>query len=210
MRFLFAAFSLLCWASYTQAQSHTRQADTKAFENGLRQAGQNTQTLTGDFVQTKHIDVLSETIESAGKLYYKSQNLLRWEYTRPFVYLIVINNGKLTIKDEGSKNSFDLSNNKTFNKINELITKSLKGDAMLNHPDYKHELWEDNKEYLLKLFPQDKKTREFMQHIEIYFNKSDYQVRRVKMVETSGDYTDLVFKNRKINEPINERVFVVD
>jgi len=203
-------FLLLCclplglWAQYTKV------ADSQAFENKLRTATQNTQTLMSDFVQTKHIDVLSEDIVSTGRFVYKKDNLLRWEYQEPFVYLLVINRGKLTVKDERSKNAFDLSNNKTFNKINDLITKSLQGDAMLHNPDYRHELLEDSKEFLLKLYPEDKKTREFMQQIDIFFNKSDYQVKRIDMRETSGDYTRIVFKNRKINEPVSDKLFMVD
>lgn len=202
-------FSLILIAYSTHAQ-YSKVADVKAFETKLQASTQNIQTLTSDFVQTKHIDVLSEDIESSGRLVYKKQNLLRWEYSEPFDYLIVINNGKLTIKDEGSKNSFDLSGNKTFLKVNDMITQSLQGGAMLHHPDYKYELLESSSEFLLKLYPQDKKTQEFMRQIEVYFSKTDYQPKRMKMLETSGDFTNIVFKNRKLNETVSNSLFVVD
>lgn len=208
LRLLFSGAFLL--ATFALLAQHTRVSDSKPFEEKLKTSAQNIQTLSSDFTQTKHVDVLSEDIESSGHFVYKKQNLLRWEYTEPFVYLIVLNNGKLSIKDEKNTNTFDLSSNKTFKKINEMITQSLQGSGMLSNPEYKHELYEDSKEYLLKLYPQDKKTQEFMKQIEIYFSKTDYQPKRLKMLETSGDFTTIVFKNRKINETVADRLFTVD
>ena len=55
----------------------------------------NTLSIESDFVQEKNLQVLSEKIISKGHFTFKKENRLRWEYTSPSKYLIVINNQKI-------------------------------------------------------------------------------------------------------------------
>ena len=109
----------IAFLAYTNsfAQSFQPMKDSKDFQQKLHVIAAKTTTLQSDFVQIKHLDVLSEDIESNGKLFYKASNKLRWEYTTPLEYLIILKDGKVSIKDEGKVSSYDLSGNKTFQKI---------------------------------------------------------------------------------------------
>lgn len=71
----------------------------------------NTNTIMGDFVQTKHLDFLSNDIKSTGKLVFKFPDLIKWEYKTPFNYSVVFKNDKLFINDDGDKSKIDRSNN---------------------------------------------------------------------------------------------------
>lgn len=192
------------------AQNFTTMKDADAFQEKLRKEAKNTTSLQSEFTQIKHLDIMSEDIESEGKLYYKSENKLRWEYTSPIEYMIVMNNGKLTIKDDGKVSSYDLSGNKTFKKVNEMIVKSLQGDIVQQELDYKYEFKENKNLYLVTMYPKEKKVQEFMESIQIYFSKKDYSVSEVKMIEQSGDYTIMKFKNKKLNASISDKVFTLN
>lgn len=191
------------------AQGFKPLASSEALEQKLHEAAKNTKSLSSDFVQTKHLEVLSEAIVSEGKLYYKADQLLRWEYTDPLPYLIVLNQGKVSIKDDGKISSYDLSGNKTFQKVNEMVVRSIQGDLLVNEQDYRYEFAENKQQYRVMMYPKQDKVKEFMQRIEIYVSKKDYTVERVKMLEQSGDYTLMVFKNRTINATLSDQLFTV-
>jgi outer membrane lipoprotein carrier protein len=196
--------------STTFAQSFKTMKDSKAFQQKLHSIAAKTTSLQSDFVQIKHLDVLSEDIESNGKLSYKASNKLRWEYTTPLEYLIILKDGKVSIKDEGKVSSYDLSGNKTFQKINEMMIGSIQGDLLVNEADYNYEFKESSSNYLVIMYPKQKKVQEFMKSINIYFSKKDYSVEQVKMLEQSGDYTLMKFKNKKINASISDKTFNIN
>lgn len=204
--FLLVLFSY----SVSVAQSFTSMKDSETFQKELHSVAAKTSTLQSEFVQIKHLDVLSEDIESNGKLFYKASNNLRWEYTEPLAYLIVLKNGKVSIKDEGKVSSYDLSGNKTFQKINEMMIGSIQGDLLVNEADYSYEFKESSQSYLVVMTPKEKKVKAFMKSISIYFSKKDYAVEQVKMLEQSGDYTLMKFKNKKINATISDKVFSIN
>ena len=207
-----SVFFLAAFLIYTSsfAQSFQTMKDSKNFQQKLHSIAAKTTSLQSDFVQIKHLDVLSEDIESNGKLVYKANNKLRWEYTTPLEYLIILNGGKVSIKDEGKVSSYDLSGNKTFQKINEMMIGSIQGDLLVNEADYKYEFKENSSNYLVVMYPKEKKVQEFMKSINIYFSKKDYSVEQVKMLEQSGDYTLMKFKNKKINASISDKTFIIN
>lgn len=209
IRYLFFLAAFLIYNN-SFAQSFKPMKDSKDFQQKLHSIAAKTTSLQSDFVQIKHLDVLSEDIESNGKLVYKANNKLRWEYTTPLEYLIILKDGKVSIKDEGKVSSYDLSGNKTFQKINEMMIGSIQGDLLVNEADYTYEFKESSNSYLVVMYPKQKKVQEFMKSINIYFSKKDYSVEQVKMLEQSGDYTLMKFKNKKTNASISDKTFNIN
>lgn len=209
IRYLFFLTAFLIYNN-SFAQSFKTMKDSKDFQQKLHSIAAKTTSLQSDFVQIKHLDVLSEDIESNGKLVYKANNKLRWEYTAPLEYLIILKDGKVSIKDEGKVSSYDLSGNKTFQKINEMMIGSIQGDLLVNEADYNYEFKESSNSYLVVMYPKQKKVQEFMKSINIYFSKKDYSVEQVKMLEQSGDYTLMNFKNKKTNASISDKTFNIN
>lgn len=209
MKILYIILLLLTIGSI-QAQSFKPMKDHKVFEQKMQEVALQTETLQSDFVQIKHLDVLSEDIESDGYFCFKKKNMLRWEYTDPIEYLIVLKNGKLSIKDEGKVNSFDLTSNKTFQKVNEMVVQSVQGDVLAAGDDYTYAFFESSTQYLVKMQPKEKEVQSFLKGIEIYFSKKDYAVEQVKMLEQSGDYTQIKFKNKKVNAAISDKKFIIN
>lgn len=203
-------FYCLCCPLLGFSQSFKPMKDSKAFQKELHQVAAKTKALESNFTQIKHLDVLSEDIESTGRLVYKADNNLLWEYHAPLNYLIVLNQGKISIKDEGKVSSYDLSGNKTFEKVNEMIIGSIQGDLLLEEQDYRYEFKESSQQYLVELFPKQAKVKEFMQSIKVYFSKKDYSVQQLQMLEQSGDYTTITFSNKKINGNISDAVFRIN
>lgn len=191
-------------------QDYIELSDPETFVKAMRAAAKDTRSLTSDFKQIKHLDVLSEDAISTGRLIYREDKKLRWEYLSPFKYLIIMKDGKLYINDEGKSKTYNLSKNKTLNKINELITRSIKGELFERDMGYSQQFMENSKNYMVILSPLDQKTKQFMKEIHLTVSKKTMNVVSFKMIEKSGDFTQMVFNNKKINAPVPDDLFFVE
>ena len=112
------------------------------------------------------------------------------------------------IKDNGKVSKYDINSNKMFKSINEMMVNTVQGN-LLNNKDYKAKFYENDKFYLLELSPLQKGAKDFLKVIQLYINKVDYAVDKVKMIEPSDDYTSIDFTNRKTNQPIADEKFII-
>ncbi len=183
-------------------------ADIDAFKNNLTKMSASTGTITSDFIQEKNLSVLSEKIISKGKFYFKKENNIRWEYTEPYQYLIIISNNQLFTKDAKGQKQYDVQSNKMFQEMNKFITGCINGDILKNTKDYKIEYYENNRKYYVKLIPYSEKVKQMLNEVHIYFNRNDLSVDGIKMIEAEGDYTKIDFINKKINTDISVEKFV--
>ncbi|CAN5456425.1 hypothetical protein BH10BAC1_BH10BAC1_20810 [soil metagenome] len=182
--------------------------DTLAFKQKMEAQSKLITTLESDFIQEKYLSVMSEKIISKGHFQFKKVNMLRWEYNDPYKYLIAINKDKMFIKDNGKVSKYDINSNKMFKSINEMMVNTVQGN-LLNNKDYKAKFYENDKFYLLELTPTQKGAKDFLKVIQLYINKIDYAVDKVKMIEPSDDYTLIDFSNRKTNQPIADEKFII-
>jgi len=208
MKFLFSSLSLLCFLlnSYGQPVGFKAVKDTAAFRKEMESRSKTINTIESDFIQEKYLSVMSEKIISKGHFCFKKSNLLRWEYTDPYAYLIVINKDKMYIKDNGKVSKYDINSNKMFKGINDMMMNSVQGNLFTNK-DYKVQYFESEKQYLLELTPQQKGAKDFLKTIQLFVNKTDYGVVKVKMIEPGNDYTSIEFINRKTNQAIGDEKF---
>jgi len=182
--------------------------DTLAFKQKMEAQSKLVNTIESDFTQEKYLSVMSEKIITKGHFLFKKVNMLRWEYTTPLKYLIAINKDKMYIKDNGKVSKYDINSNKMFKSINEMMVNTVQGN-LLTSKDYKAKYYENEKFYLLELTPLQKGAKDFLKVIQLYIDKTDYAVVKVKMIEPSDDYTMIDFTNRKTNQPIGDEKFIV-
>jgi len=197
---------LYCLSSFSQS-SFKAIKDISFFKSKLAEMTEKTNTIKSDFIQEKNLSFLSEKIISKGLFYFKKENKIRWQYTEPFDYLIIINDDKIYIKDEDRESKYEMASNKIFKEINKIITGCVQGEILYNDKEYKIEYYENDNFYYVKLTPYSEKMKEFLSNINIYFNKKDFSVSKLEMIELSGDYTKIEFINKKLNEEIPDETF---
>jgi outer membrane lipoprotein-sorting protein len=185
----------------------TAMKDTTAFKNKLSQTSKNLKTLESDFIQEKHMDILTEASISKGHFSFKNGNLVRWEYTDPFKYIIIINDGKISVIDEKRTSSYDLTANSAFIEINSKLAGLINGDIVNSKSDFNINYLENEHLFLLKLKPISKGMKDYFKSIFVWFDKSDYTVAKIRMTELSGDFTEISFTGKKINQPIADDRF---
>jgi outer membrane lipoprotein-sorting protein len=202
--------AMLLWSFTAVAQTDfTPLASTAQLDAALTNAASEVQTIESDFVQTKYMEMLSENIVSKGKFSYKKANKIVLDYASPARYLIVINEQKIKIVSDGKKNIYALHANKMMSQVGSLLSACMTGNLHLLSTDYRLEYRENDAQYWIKVLPLGG-VKSYLQEIDIYLNKQDFSVDRLKMTEPTNDYTEYVFTNKKKNTPLDDEIFRVD
>ena len=200
-----AAFSALPFLLYAQEQKMTAY-EMAAFKKSVAAVAQTMHTMSTDFVQYKHLDFLSKDIETTGTMGFKSPAQLQWAYKKPYHYGIVFKNNKILIDDEGKKSKIDIGNSDVFSKINKLIVGSVSG-ALFDDQEFTVTYTKTPHQNIAVLSPKDAALKKYIRQIELTFDPQDATVVQVKLIESSADYTRIVFKNKVLNAKIDESVF---
>jgi outer membrane lipoprotein-sorting protein len=195
-------------SAFAQPKGYKAMKDTAFFKKAFNEKSKTINTNEADFIQEKYISVMTDKAISKGKFYYKKTNLMRWETLEPTHHSIVLNNGKMMLKDNSKVKTYDASSNKMFKGLNDMMLTTASGN-MLNSKEYTYYLFENEKYYLAELTPVQNTTKKFVKTIEVLVDKSDYTVSQIKMYEPSGDYIRLEFSNKKINLPIDSNIFIL-
>lgn len=210
-RQIFAAIFFILWINAAWAQApkgFTSINNTTSLQNTLSATAKSTQSIASDFNQVKHMKMLNDKVSSKGKFYFKKENRIRIEYTSPFQYLLVMNNGQIMVKDENKTNKINTRSSKTMQSVNNVMMDCMRG-TVFNNKDFSVKAFEAKGQYLLQLTPVNSSMKSLFARIDVYLEKSDNSVSKLVMNENGGDYTDMIFSNKKINTTIPDALFSV-
>ena len=180
-------------------------ANANALKEIVMKQAATTKALLADFVQTKHLDFLSNDIITKGKLAFKTPDLVKWEYVDPFRYSILFKDGTMYVDDEGNKSQMDMGSSKLFEQLNQLIVNSVKGD-MFQENEFEISYYKLGSDSEVHFVPKNKSLVKYIKAFQLVFNPKG-EVIQVKMIEPSDDYTLITFSNRIVNKPLPNAVF---
>ncbi len=207
IRKLLLPFLLLCFiCGYGQYAGYTPVVQLETFKKSFAAATAATVSIQSDFKQEKTLSMLSENIHSNGKFSYLRNDKIRMEYLQPYTYLMILNGGKIYIKDGQKENKISASSNKVFQQVNRILIDCVAG-SMIDNPDFKSRVFESNGFYLIELSPETKNLKELYKNINIVIDKKDFTASAIEMFELSGDKTIIRFLNKKINAAIPDSAF---
>lgn len=204
IKFFTILFSFIVTIGFAQEQKMSN-SEILNFKNEVTKETKNIKSLKTDFVQYKHMDFLSKDIETSGKMVFKAPNLLNWQYTKPYQYSIVFKNNKIYINDQGNKSTVD-AKSKMFEKINKLIVGSVSGN-MFDDNEFTITYFKTKDYNIAKLFPKTATIKKYIKEVNLFFPENESTVTQVKLIEPSGDYTKIVFKNKQVNAKIDDSAF---
>jgi outer membrane lipoprotein-sorting protein len=201
---------LLNLASAAFAQTGMKpMTDTTSFKTGLEKFSKATSSIQGEFVQEKKLKMLNDKVVSKGLLFFKKENKLRWEYSEPFSYIIAMNNGKVMMKDEGKVTRYDANSNKLFLELNDILVTCINGN-IFQSKKFSFHFMETEKYNAAEMTPLNATMKSFISTIILYFDKNDFTVSKVEMIEPSQNSTVITFKNKKLNAEIPESYFILN
>lgn len=200
--FFFASLDAFAQTSFNSVK------DTILLKSKIDNMSKQTNSIESDFIQVKTLSMLSEKITSKGHFWFQKQNNLRWEYSEPYKYSIVINKDKILIKDENKVKKYDMNSNKVFKEINDIMISCVNGNVLSSNK-FKIVYFENDKFFKLELSPNEKAMKESLKQINMYFDKKVTSVVRLDMIETGDDITTIDFSNKKINAAIAPEKFML-
>ena len=177
-----------------------------AFKKKLSEASASVSSIESDFTQIKHISALTEDVTSKGKFYYQKSDKIRLEYTSPVSYVMVINGKKIKIITGGKSSIHDVGSNPTMKQMNQLLTACMTGNPDALDSDYQIEYKENATSWRLTVKPSNA-GKNYINTIDIFLDKKDFSVQRLKMGEPSGDFTEYIFTNKKNNAVLSKEKF---
>jgi outer membrane lipoprotein-sorting protein len=192
--------------SRAQYPGYTSLPHYETFQKAFAQATAATESIQADFNQEKALSMLSEKINSTGKFWYRKKDKIRMEYVRPYSYLMILNAGKIFIREGQKENTVSSNSNKIFQQVNRILIDCVAG-SMLDNRDFQPAVFESPRSFLVELKPLAKNLRELYKNINIAIDKKDYTVNSIEMFELSGDKTVIRFQNKIINAQIPDSVF---
>ena len=204
----FTLLNLLCCSLLSEAQytGYKLLDHPEAFKKSFSAATSTTESIQSDFRQEKTLTMLSEKIVSTGKFWYRKKDKLRMEYIQPYAYLMILNGGKIFIKEGQKENKMSASSSKVFQQVNRILIDCVAG-TMLENPDFQSRVFESKGSFLVELKPLVRNLSALYKNIQIVIDKKDYTATSIEMQEVSGDKTIIRFQNKIINANIPDSVF---
>jgi len=196
--------------SYSQDLKPVSVAQQKNMIQRISQTASSLKTIQCDFEQTKNLSLLNDKMVSKGKMYYKQDRLLRWEYDTPYNYTFILNGTRVMLKSANKTNIVDVKSSRLFQEIARIMMNSVTGKCLTENSDFKVVLFAKGNEWIARLFPQKKEMKQIFKMITLHFNPNVSMVSEVEMLENSGDITQIILKNIHSNVTINEKIFSVD
>ena len=205
---LLFALQMVVFLATAQYTGYSTLVDANAFRNSFSKATSQISTIKSDFTQEKNLSMLAEKINSRGKFWFKKENMVRMEYTRPFQYLMIINGQNIYVKDSQKENKISAKSNKLFQQINKIIIDCVKGEA-LESGDFNARIFDGKESYLVELSPVNKNLQTLFKNINVIVEKKNYEVTGIEMHEPSGDNTIIQFQNRELNTNLPDALFAI-
>jgi outer membrane lipoprotein-sorting protein len=162
--------------------------------------------LQADFIQEKTLTMLSEKIISSGKFSFRKTDRLRMEFTNPFSYLLILNGGKIYVKDGQKENKISAGSNPLVQQVNRILIDCVSGN-MLDNPDFQNRIFENSTTWLIEFRPVPRNLKELYKNINIVLDKKDFTASSIGMYDASGDKTIIRFQNKELNVKIPDSQF---
>ena len=200
------SFIVLLFSFSGYAQEKTPIKDPLVLKTKLKQQAKETTSIIADFTQEKHMSFMNKPQLSDGVFYFQQADKMRWEQNSPFNYVLLINQGRVRIKDNGKEKNLTGAN-KMMGKINELMIGLINGE-LIESKEFKTNYFTFGEFYVVELTPTNQRLKSVFNTIELTFSKNTTRLKQLTFFESSGDKSVMKFFNEKINQTIPKSIFL--
>ncbi|CAN5300687.1 hypothetical protein BH23BAC2_BH23BAC2_20200 [soil metagenome] len=186
--------------------SQLSEKDLAVFKKEVAARANNLESLSCDFTQVKFIQLMDEKAVSKGKLFYNAPNVLKWEYSSPYNYQILFKENQLHVNDDGNKSVTNIRSNNLMEKLVGLISGSVNGRLITDQENFDVTYSRSGKNIIAWIIPKDPLIKQMFNEIVMIFTP-DHILSSVKLMEDGGDYTQIDFRNIKLNQILDKAIF---
>lgn len=171
----------------------------------LKSAAGPVTSVRAEFVQEKHMKILARPLVSSGVFYYQAPASLRWEYRAPVRNILLMDAERTQrwVETAGGLAPESGANLQAMQVVLEQIAQWLDGRFDEN-PMFAARLEPGRR---IVMAPRDEAFAKMIQRIEVRLSDRAGVIDSVAIHETEATFTQLVFKNVVLNQPIPASVF---
>jgi outer membrane lipoprotein carrier protein len=168
------------------------------------------ESLVCDFEQIKELSILNEKMISTGKMYYRNDNSLRWEYQRPYTYVFVLNEKKILMQSEQTRSVIDVNSSGFFQELVNIMINGINGNGLKDNKNFNISYFVGESQWSVTLTPVQKEVKKLFSTITLTFNVQDYTVDKIAMKEKNGDSTLILLSKKQFNKKIENEKYAID
>ena len=168
--------------------------------NSIMQTAASMKCMDCRFTQNKTMAMLAEPTVSEGLMSYISPDKLRWEYTSPYAFALVVDGQKITKITDGNKEILDAKSGRMYQGIVNIIMSSATGRNLFDKSTFDIVFTDDGNLWKAEMTPKKRDMRRMFAMLTFYFDKKTNVISKVEMTEAGGDMTTIQFYDMKINE----------
>ena len=199
---VFVVFSLM-----VSAQTQLSENQTNEVIASLTKAAASMQSMQCRFVQEKTSSMLAEPQIAEGRMYYAAPDRMRWEYTTPYAFALVVNGERLVKVTDGKAEVLEGNAGRMYQGMVNLIIGSASGKKLFDTTVFDIVLYDDNGFWRADMTPKRRDMKRMFSQLVFRFDKKTNGISRVEFVEAGGGITSIRFEEIKVNEAIGEEVF---
>ncbi len=179
------------------------------FYSALALHSKGISTVTAEFIQSKHIKVIDETVVSKGAFYYKKAGNVRFDYTSPKVMSIVMNSDKMHIISSGKTTTLRLDNQKGLSDLALVMEACIGGNINSIPKSYRVSYKLLPNRHNISIVPKSKELLGPYTKIELFLNEKDFSLDEMVLYEKSNDFTTYKFSNLILNSNLSGKMFLL-
>ncbi len=205
MKLINSILFLLLFSTSISAQEYSKIPDPKACKAALEKQHKETKSIQADFTETATSSLLTTAQKGSGKMWYKKENKIRWEKSKPESQIILINGKTVKLQEKGKEIS-SASSKMVVKKIQGLMVQMMTGE-FLNEKEFKISYFESKSNYKLVLIPKSEKMKRYVSEINLIFFKKELTIKELTMLTDKDNKLVYNFSNMEVNGTINDSKF---
>ena len=199
---MFVAFSLM-----VSAQTQLSENQSNEVIASLTKAAASMQSMQCRFVQEKTSAMLAEPSVAEGTMHYAAPDRMRWEYTTPYAFALVVNGERIVKVTDGKTEVLDGNAGRMYQGMVNLIMGSASGKKLFDTTVFDIVLYDDNGFWRADMTPKRRDMKRMFSQLVFRFDKKTNGISRVEFVEAGGGVTSIRFEEIRLNEKIGEERF---
>lgn len=148
------------------------------------------------FTQTKHSPLLAKDAVAHGTLTIKGPAQMRWQYTDPTDFTLVIDTDTIYTIQQGRRTPLGGMAGTQMRAMAQTMMSLGSGEALSNGKLFDVQLSDSPAAIQATLIPKRRDMRRAVEQIIVHFDRKDYQVRTVKLLEKKDSYTLIEFRSK--------------
>ncbi len=201
---MLALLGVSVWAQKAQPLT---EAESQKVVAELTEAAAAMQTLQCRFVQEKTSSMLAEPSVSEGTMHFASPDKMRWEYTAPYAFALVVNGDRIVKVTDGKAEVLEGKTGRMYQGIVDIIMGSASGKKLFDTSVFDVVMYDDDTFWRAEMTPKRRDMKRMFSQLVFRFDKKTKGISRVEFKDAGGDVTSIRFEDIKLNEAIGEKVF---